>query len=53
MNAICLNTILTVTEKKGELFTACSFRWFIVAVSTIRWFVVRGKHCWMTADSAE
>jgi hypothetical protein len=33
--------------------TACSFRWFIVAESTVRWFVVREKHCWMTADSAE
>jgi hypothetical protein len=32
---------------------ACSFRWFIVAESTVRWFVVREKHCWMTADSAE
>jgi hypothetical protein len=33
--------------------TACSFRWFIVAESIIRWFVVREKHCWMTANSAE
>jgi hypothetical protein len=33
--------------------TACSFRWFIVAKSTVRWFVVREKHCWMAADSAE
>jgi disease resistance protein RPM1 len=31
----------------------CSFRWFIVAESTIRWFVVREKHCWMAADSAD
>jgi hypothetical protein len=21
--------------------------------STVRWFVVREKHCWMTADSAD
>jgi hypothetical protein len=32
---------------------ACSFRWFIVAESTVRWFVVREKHCWMAADSTE
>jgi hypothetical protein len=32
---------------------ACSFRWFIVAKSTIRWFTVREKHYWMTADLAE
>jgi hypothetical protein len=24
-----------------------------VAESTVRWFVVREKHCWMIADSAE
>jgi hypothetical protein len=30
-----------------------SFRWFIVAESTVRWLVVREKHCWMAADSAE
>jgi hypothetical protein len=23
------------------------------AKSTVRWFVVRGKHCWMAADSAD
>jgi hypothetical protein len=33
-------------------FSACSFRWFIVAESTVRWFV-REKHCWMAADSAD
>jgi hypothetical protein len=33
--------------------TVCSFRWFIVAESTVRWFVVREKHYWMAADSAE
>jgi hypothetical protein len=32
---------------------ACSFRWFIVAESTVRWFIVRKKYCWMTADLAE
>jgi hypothetical protein len=31
----------------------CSFRWIIVAESTVRWFVVREKYCWMTADSAD
>jgi hypothetical protein len=24
---------------------ACSFRWIIVAESTVRWFIVREKHC--------
>jgi hypothetical protein len=24
---------------------ACSFRWFIVAESTICWFIMREKHC--------
>jgi hypothetical protein len=24
-----------------------------VAESTVRWFVVREKHCWMAADSAD
>jgi hypothetical protein len=32
---------------------ACSFRWIIVAESTVHWFIVREKHCWMTADLAE
>jgi hypothetical protein len=32
---------------------ACSFRWFIMVESTIRWFVVREKYCWIVADSAE
>jgi hypothetical protein len=47
------------SQQKEELFsqmwkyTACSFRWFIVAESTVRWFVVREKHYWMAADSAE
>jgi hypothetical protein len=33
--------------------TVCSFRWIIVAESTVYWFIVREKHCWMTADLAE
>jgi hypothetical protein len=37
----------------GSGTTVCSFRWFSVAESNVRWFVVREKHCWMTADSAE
>jgi hypothetical protein len=28
-------------------------RWIVVAESTIRWFIVREKHCCMTVDSAE
>jgi hypothetical protein len=38
---------------KAELLPACSFRWIIVAESTVRWFIVREKHCWMAADLAE
>jgi hypothetical protein len=33
--------------------TACSFRWIIVTKSIVRWFIVREKHCWMTADLAD
>jgi hypothetical protein len=33
--------------------TVCSFRWIVVAESTVRWFIVREKHCWMAADSAD
>jgi hypothetical protein len=32
--------------------SACSFRWFTVE-STVRWFIVREKHCWIAADSAD
>jgi hypothetical protein len=35
---------------RSQPHTACSFRWFIVVESTVRWFVVREKHCWMAAD---
>jgi hypothetical protein len=31
----------------------CSFRWISVAESTVRWFVMREKHCWMATDSAD
>jgi hypothetical protein len=33
--------------------TTWSFRWFIMTESTVCWFVVKEKHCWMTADFAE
>jgi hypothetical protein len=33
--------------------SACSFRWFIVDESTVRWFIMREKYCWMAADLAE
>jgi hypothetical membrane protein len=36
-----------------RIHAVCSFRWIIVAESTVRWFIVREKHCWMAADSAE
>jgi hypothetical protein len=29
------------------------FCWFIVAESTVYWFIVREKHYWMVADSAD
>jgi hypothetical protein len=32
-----------------SLFVSLDF----VAESTVRWFVVREKHCWMAADSAD
>jgi hypothetical protein len=35
------------------LLQACSFCWIIVAESTVRWFIMREKHCWMTANLAE
>jgi hypothetical protein len=40
------NTVLTY-------MAACSFRWIIVTESTVRWFIVREKHCWMVTDLAE
>jgi hypothetical protein len=43
-------TKLEGCEPLRNLLTACSFRWFIVAESIVYWFVVREKHCWMTAD---
>jgi hypothetical protein len=42
-----------VYHSKAHDLPACSFRWFIVAESTVRWFIVREKHCWMAADSAD
>jgi hypothetical protein len=43
------------TSRYGTILqlAACSFRWFIVAENTVRWFVVREKYCWMAVDSAE
>jgi hypothetical protein len=37
----------------GNQLTPVCFAGFIVAESTIRWFVVREKHHWMVVDSAE
>jgi hypothetical protein len=37
----------------NERHAACSFRWFTVAESTVRWFIVREKYYWIAADSAE
>jgi hypothetical protein len=33
-----------------SLTSARSFRWFIIAESTVRWFVVREKHCWIAVE---
>jgi hypothetical protein len=30
-----------------QRFAPCSFRWFIVAEGTVRWFVTREKHCYL------
>jgi hypothetical protein len=45
--------LLYLKLKGHHRYSACSFRWFIVAENTVRWFVVREKHCWMAANSAE
>jgi hypothetical protein len=44
--------IITPNHSSQEL-TACSFRWFIVAESTVRWFIVKEKYCWIAADLAK
>jgi hypothetical protein len=46
---IMIDRLLCITSCQ----LACLFRWFIVAESIACWFVMREKHCWMTADSAE
>jgi hypothetical protein len=49
-----MTKVFGLFQKQNLTFsTPCSFRWFIVAESTVRWFVVRKKHCWMAADSAD
>jgi hypothetical protein len=43
-------TVVTNKDATGiSLFVSLVY-W---AESTVRWFVVREKHCWMTADSAD
>jgi hypothetical protein len=37
------------TRKTYTLFVSLVY----CAESTVRWFVVREKHCWMAADSAD
>jgi hypothetical protein len=37
------------TKKVISLFVSLVY----CAESTVRWFVVREKHCWMAADSAD
>jgi hypothetical protein len=45
---------LTTAEQNREVSSVtCSFRWFIMAESTVYWFVVREKYYWMAADSAD
>jgi hypothetical protein len=36
-----------------KLFVSLFVSLVYCAESTVRWFVVREKHCWMTADSAD
>jgi hypothetical protein len=38
-----------LTSKSSSLFVSLVY----CAESTVRWFVVREKHCWMAADSAD
>jgi hypothetical protein len=49
----CKNSPLHFLFRENNNHIVCSFRWFIVVESTVRWFVVREKHCWMAADSAD
>jgi hypothetical protein len=50
-----MNLLLTcdALAETGRLLSACSFRWIVVTENTVRWFIVREKYCWMTADSAD
>jgi hypothetical protein len=55
-----MSRVLVIQVLFGVTFTLASplalwteVRWFTVAESTIRWFIVREKHCWMTTDLAE
>jgi hypothetical protein len=34
-------------------YSTCSFRWFITAENTVRWFIMKEKYYWMAADLAE
>jgi hypothetical protein len=44
----------TVLFQKKSLQTNSLFVSLVYcAESTVRWFVVREKHCWMAADSAD
>jgi hypothetical protein len=36
--------LISLPHPQCQRQTPCSFRWFIVAESTIRWFVVREKY---------
>jgi hypothetical protein len=40
---------LKKVPKTNNLFVSLVY----CAESTVRWFVVREKHCWMAADSAD
>jgi hypothetical protein len=37
----------------GDKFISLFVSLVYYAESTVRWFVVREKHCWMAADSAD
>jgi hypothetical protein len=50
--SVALYCVIRKKNTKMTLFSilaAC----FAVAESTVHWFVVREKHCWMAADSAD
>jgi hypothetical protein len=46
---ICVPSKSKLSGEANSLFVSLVY----CAESTVRWFVVREKHCWMAADSAD